>query len=444
MQLKVVHARVDAWVFAFRVELEPDLLAELERAAQLKCGDHHGSAAVEWGPLVGELTYAGDGKFIVANARYKVVIVPGASGGERQPDGTRQAGWTVKLEWYAQGSADLRPSTVYRVTREFAEGLGLVYAAATRRIDFCSDVAGYELDKDDAEKFVRPSWSAGLSEHAFADSVDSNGNSLGEALGKEAPETHAPSKTVRHWLSKITGFTVCPGGTVMARIYDKVTHCKLLKEDTRAKEEERWREGGWDGESPVTRVEFQLRGECLKEFGVRNPDRLFDPETHRVFASWDDVVDRMWRACLGWLSLRNLDHKRAARRTLDPRWAVLATARFVREADAPHARKRVRSGATVEQAFGSDLSVLGADGELDRLDVNPPLDEDEAAVRLRLVIADVMARAGVTFAGHFEKKWGGAIGALRHVAIVNNAKRAKFIDVLAKTQPPARAAPVAA
>lgn len=62
-------------------------------------------------------------------------------------------------------------------------------------------------------------------------------------------------------------------GDMSARLYDKTAEIKvsgkLYMLDV-------WRECGWDGSSPVTRAEFQLRGEVLKQFGCVNYPDVMD------------------------------------------------------------------------------------------------------------------------------------------------------------------------
>lgn len=70
--------------------------------------------------------------------------------------------------------------------------------------------------------------------------------------------------------TKATGYQVGKGD-LMARFYDKreeLVHTgKLWFEGL-------WREHGWDGDSPVTRFEFQFRRNILKEFNVDSPRDL--------------------------------------------------------------------------------------------------------------------------------------------------------------------------
>lgn len=426
--LRIVHARVDAWVFAFRVELAGDLLEQLHVAAQVKA--EHGACEVNWGTLSGALTYAGQGRWLIANARYSVLVQPRAPGAKKLADGTFEAGWTIEVKWFAQGSADLDPAMVYPITCDLAVGLGHVHEARLRRIDLAADVMGYDLRDEDAKRFVkRPR--ARLSEYAFAKEHDEDGNDASAALEKESLKDIGDEKIVRHWVSKITGFTVCPGGMLMARVYDKCAHLQLLKDATRDAEHARWTEGGWDGESPVTRVEFQLRGDVLAEFGIRNPQDPHDPVTKKRFDGVHCAFDRIWRTCLKWLSLRIEDPEveQRTRWKLDPRWAELENAHFVAPAHETHGRLRVRGGATVEMAFGCVLSVVAQRDLLEVMRLEAPKSEEDAAARVHAHMAELCTRKSAIASTYFIDKLG-AFEALRHIAIRQNATRMRLSDPL--------------
>ncbi|MBN1856525.1 MAG: hypothetical protein JW846_06180 [Dehalococcoidia bacterium] len=63
---------------------------------------------------------------------------------------------------------------------------------------------------------------------------------------------------------RLTGYTF-GGGSLLGRIYDK------RKEATQSGKEwffPMWKENGWDGESPVTRTEFEFKRDALKEWQV--------------------------------------------------------------------------------------------------------------------------------------------------------------------------------
>ena len=62
-------------------------------------------------------------------------------------------------------------------------------------------------------------------------------------------------------------------GVVAARLYDKTIE---IKESGKDYMRSVWRECGWDSVSPVYRLEFQLRGEALKEFDAREYPGVLD------------------------------------------------------------------------------------------------------------------------------------------------------------------------
>lgn len=64
--------------------------------------------------------------------------------------------------------------------------------------------------------------------------------------------------------SKITGW-VFGSGPLMIRIYDKLYEIKIVRKEWF---QDLWKQGGWDGESSVARVEIQIRREFLKNFNV--------------------------------------------------------------------------------------------------------------------------------------------------------------------------------
>lgn len=67
------------------------------------------------------------------------------------------------------------------------------------------------------------------------------------------------------------------GSTQYARIYDKLKACKVQDKPYYF---DLWRAAGWDGESPVWRVEFSISGEALREFNYETEDHGFGSERH--------------------------------------------------------------------------------------------------------------------------------------------------------------------
>jgi len=160
-------------------------------------------------------------------------------------------------------------------------------------------------------------------------------------------------------------------------MYDKIEEIRV-KEDHREAEEKRWSAAGWDGVSPVTRVEFQVRGVALKELGLRDPFAALEVELddagritgHRVAYRADGVtpqtladrLDWLWRLCLSWVRLVEPERTRSGKlRPLsrlrdDERWALLRTVSFSDAPKSPLRRFRSRGAASSAQALGVTLS----------------------------------------------------------------------------------------
>ena len=113
-----------------------------------------------------------------------------------------------------------------------------------------------------------------------------------------------------------TGYTF-GSGCIMGRIYDKGYECKRSKSwfyDV-------WKLGGYDGVSPVTRIEGQFRRSFLKEMSVNSYPELIQhtPDIWRVFTS-------------EFISLRtpNINDSNNRRWPVSPFWetAILAGSKF--------------------------------------------------------------------------------------------------------------------
>lgn len=89
---------------------------------------------------------------------------------------------------------------------------------------------------------------------------------------------------------RVTGYSIGTGD-IAARIYDKTLEVKVSQKEWFY---DLWRSNGWNGDTPVTRFEFQLRREILKEYSVD---------------SFSDLTERLadiWRYCsVDWLSVRS-------------------------------------------------------------------------------------------------------------------------------------------
>jgi hypothetical protein len=440
----VVQNRVDWVTLAYRVQILPAFVQELEERSLV--ARKHGRAALVWGNVIGQLSYSRTARtYHVKNADYVMRIDLCAPGRTEGKDGD-EPGWTVEVVWSGQAMADQDVDAVIRATRKLAASCavdGRVWESRLRRLDLCADVAGWEIDEEQASRVVKRPRALRTTHPRKCEG--------------EVPAAEIAPVSV-HTRREIEGLTIGAGGDVVCRVYDKPEELKKKGEELTAAERARWTRGGWDGEAPVMRVEYQLRGAVLRELGLRDPDKPYEPTTGQIFRTVSEVLDRVWLWALGWARLAKNDNERPARRTTDPIWVLLAGVRFSKKAPAAaHGRVRVRGGATHEQLLGCALSVLGARGKLVPQREGIAVDDDAAPLdATHALVADVRGlflAASDEVATHLEKKWKSAAGGREHLAVVSNATRVRFeafpralmvaFGQLAKVRP-ARAAPVAA
>lgn len=149
--------------------------------------------------------------------------------------------------------------------------------------------------------------------------------------------TRARSKGVFYDGERVSGFTIGKGD-ITVRIYDKTLEIH--------KSGKEWLYDLWgvsqdNQDVRVWRVEFQLRREALKEFGIE---------------SFNDLVNSqqaLWNYCVQqWLSVRVTGKKNVARRALVSFWEAAQAVRLIPEDDTAKIvrRERMRSGMTEKQA----------------------------------------------------------------------------------------------
>lgn len=412
-ELQLVGARVDALTMAYRLAFDEEVMAHLKGAREVTRVHH--VAPVRVGFLWGDMRFSRAPTFAVGNVLYRAFIDTKATGGIELPDGTREAGWTLVLIFAAQFLAELRHvGEAVRMGKELAASLGTVHEQRVRRFDLAADVAGWTITPGDEDLLVKPP-RAKFKDHPPGEELSSS------------PEVHKRRA--------INGITICPGGDLMCRMYDKPEELASSPEKA-ALEFERWRARGWDGVSPVARIEFQIRGDAVKEFGARDPEAWIDPEIRRMpfdresgeyrRIPLEEMIDAFWQKCILWCRLIKRDASRASRCSNDPRWELLRSVRFMHDAHVA-LRKRYRGGASVEQSLGCALSLLGARSMLVEKSIHAPSygpdREIEDAVRGEVLA--VYRDAGEITAEHLLAKWG-ASKAWEHVAVVNNAVRERF------------------
>lgn len=527
--MKVLGSRVDALTIAYRVDLDPAFVALLKqrggvarehgRAALewiVRAPDDDGDGTIaarrrvgplrlRWADEVdrvqhveklwGELRYSNvRGRWVIVNEPFwRVLVCPSAPGGgglrdcprckgagkvrrPGKPDevceacggsgAKREPGWTLEVVWYAQALADSGLERAMAESAALAANLGEVLETRLRRIDLCADVTCWEFQDVDLSRIAKRSRAAWAKDD---DGVPSEGDLRprkrrsprervedgGQVYGRGVGETR-----------RITGISVGRGGSLMCRMYDKRVELERDQRGARREaEEERWREAGWNGIDPVTRIEFQLRSEVLTELGLRDPDAVVEPVYraekcldargrwrvrrvvvgHRVLTAQNDEggevqativhrLDDLWHACLNWVRIitpettREGNPKPLTRCPDDPRWALLRSIRFTDQKPRRIRRYRPRAAASWQMGLGVALSQAAALGELEpAIEDRFAYDDDERGeaalrewvTRLKVSEAERIARGLI-------ERWGGPAAALEHLAVRANAARARF------------------
>lgn len=345
---RVLGCRVDWLEVAWQVEASPAIRAELiERQAAADLG---GSA---------DLSVAGLTFQLKRSRRHNLVVFENADV-RGAYDEKSVGGWTLTLAVRAVYLATHELSEAVALCHRIAHGLGTVIRERLRRVDLAADFSDFPLEKDDCERV-----------HTRAHNRTTY---ISDAKDADGEEQHARLREHHNVALAVTGITVAPGNPLMARIYDKTAELALPGRAAKAEiEEARWRKAGWDGIGAVTRVEFQHRGEYLKEVGLRQPESELRLS---VLAELMTQLDPLWQRDVQWLRL--VDPQSATRKErcrLDSRWLAVTGTKF-RHESAPIARsRRHRGGAPCAQVVGAALSHRAAQGKLVRPQWVSPLGE---------------------------------------------------------------------
>jgi hypothetical protein len=143
---------------------------------------------------------------------------------------------------------------------------GVIEKTRVSRLDICVDTDEIDFNEEDLKSFV----------------------------------TRAKSKT-KHFISdeyttgrKFSGFTFGRGKPMLARIYNKTEEIK-----TKGKEwfKNIWSENGWNGESNLWRIEYQVRREALKELGLEHVEDIHDKKEelwHYLSTKWLSMNHKKW------------------------------------------------------------------------------------------------------------------------------------------------------
>ncbi len=292
---------------------------------------------------------------------------------------------------------------------------GVVHEARLRRFDLAADYAGFELCPADAD---RVQTTRARLDSFRIDDKDIDGLATPDALREHRSASH-----------RVTGITIAAGNPSMARVYAKDLELQQARrEQKRAIEHAIWSANGWDGNAPVTRVEFQGRGAFLDEINLRDPRAL--PEK----------LDPVFQRGVRWV--RFIDLNSSTRRTrcvLDPRWQVVTDTVFSHAA-APIERSRAfRGGARPSHVSGSVQSALASNGLLrppqlvtedgrtfeDPTEFAAHLDHDAAVEWVHKTYRDIFRGASDLCADDAVARFG-PHDAVIAVATKNEAARARF------------------
>jgi hypothetical protein len=154
----------------------------------------------------------------------------------------------------------------------------------------CVDIAGWVLTAADAGRFI--------SRGAL------------HQLPEEAVSVHPE---VEQRGRRMKGFYFSKTAPHSCLIYNKSSEVKVHHKEWF---HEVWQKHGWDGEAPVTRVEFRYERECLREMGIEDPYELLDQ------------LDSLW----AYSTQQWLRHTIPSADTNQSRWAVSEVWQIVQQA----------------------------------------------------------------------------------------------------------------
>jgi len=125
-----------------------------------------------------------------------------------------------------------------------------------------------------------------------------------------------------------TGWSIGYSNSLSARLYDKTIEIKKSGKDYLPPI---WKQGGWDGETRVWRLEFQFMRELLGEVGCVPLEKMLANQ------------GALWKfACTDWLrlSIPNPNDKNASRWPTHPLWLALSNIEWIKAPEATLVRIR--------------------------------------------------------------------------------------------------------
>jgi hypothetical protein len=371
-------SRVDAFYLAFKGAARPEAKSYLnERLADGKA--RKTEVAVELhtvgGTVHGALsTRSRDGWWLIHNDWLSITLEEHAS-----------HGWAVVVQPSALLLMHEGPRAALMLARGAARALLVaILDERVRRLDLAADVVNFDLRGIDPRAFAIHH-RTGCTDIATLKQYWKRGMRTGFVLGK---------------------------GDALVRLYDKTEHLRLGLDDVKADDErDIWRFGGWNGTDDVTRVEFQFRGNLLKELDLRNPDACIEK------------LDSVWAYGIAkWVRIIEIGSAtRRDRCRTDARWLALDGVVF-RERTAPAKRNRasaVPSARRMVSAVVNFCACMGVIASYDTADVaNWSNARAEAWIQGQLfAMAKQTARAAaVDMCGRFESNRDAAIHLMEKLA----------------------------
>lgn len=328
---RLLQRRVDALHLRYRGGLSPamreGLAAALAEAKDLGLGE----IAVDVGARPMALSARSrEGWWYLENDLVQVTI----------DEGKHLDGWGLTVKLRALTLADRGPEAAAVLSAEIATDLlHFVEGERVARIDLCADFTDFDVESIDTRQWV--------------------------TSGRATPSRRAPTPddaTAEYFrASERVAFYVGKNDVVL-RVYDKTVELQNdIVGEKRNAEHSAWRSAGWNGVDRVTRVEFQVRGDALKELddgSLRDPARFVD----RLDALWSYLTRK-------WVRLGRIGSAtRRGRWTNDARWDAVQAVRFVAMADTPR-RKRARGAPRVKYVAAINLTYAAKSGMLDGVHV---------------------------------------------------------------------------
>ena len=144
---------------------------------------------------------------------------------------------------------------------------------------------------------------------------------------------------------RFSGLTFGMGGAISARLYDKTLE---IQRSEKTYFHDIWLEAGWQGESPVMRLEYQIKRQILREFSIRSVEELL---AHRA---------DLWAYCMQWLRLVTPSTTDASKERWPnhPLWDVLIEAPWGVERGEPLTRNRKTRPPSERSMFVNGIGAI--------------------------------------------------------------------------------------